>query len=242
MFIATIVMLINLALLLMIFCFPLIYWFAYNQHVKRMIEHPELGGRPWPSPMKVLLVELLVLAVLLVGGVVSNIVQVDHNTRTVNEMPLEVATYADDELADTWMETYAVGVAEELPGYTLEEYNETDWSYRLFTAEDPDTMHPAFLLFAVYTGEEKNLGCTYATSISDNSGSNSFGSFSPLAGYYLTVGNQMAAECDELSFDTALYTDPQVMQEDFFAEDTTDFASQTIHADAGTSGITINLN
>ena len=238
MFIAATFTLIYLTLLPMMICIPLIYWFAYNRHVKRLMEHPEPGGKPWPSPGKVLVVELLVLAV---GAMVVFVANLTYTTFQISdswegqETPVEVATYESGELSGTWLEQYTAGTAGELPGYTLREYDAERWHYLFYEAEEPDSMHPAFLLYTIYVGEEDYAGCVCETALGDAGMRDSSAFCGEVPDYYLTVGNERSAACEALELRTALYTDAEAMTADFFAEDAMDFADQTAHAAASAS-------
>lgn len=142
----------------------IVYVIIYNSIIKKRITRGETGGRQLPSPKNILLVVLSIAVVVAITITVINVlsasVYVDTgklNTATdVSSRDWDVVSYTSEELADSNMAVYAQAFETgKLQGYTKEESAEGDFRYVLFKSEDSfDILHPAFVLFVEYTGDE----------------------------------------------------------------------------------------
>lgn len=138
------------------------YVIVYNCIIKKRIQRGETGGRQWPSPKNVLLVVLSITVVIALIITIINVISahtyINNTSACMNErsQDWDSVSYTAEELMDSNMAVYASAFETgELTGYTKEEKTEADFRYLLFVSkEDYNILHPTFVLFVEYTGDE----------------------------------------------------------------------------------------
>lgn len=207
-----IVMLIFLAMISLV-----VYTFVYNRRIARNFNMGKVSGKQWPAPKNIV---LIVLVVFLTIFCLLNIISKNENnqTDTLVNQNMSYISYTSDEIEGTYAENYVEAFLEgELSGYRKVEKTEDDFHYMYFISEQGyDILHPSFILFVEYIGENEYKGYMDKSTIYINE-DNNYGSSSgnEVAEFYCVIGNINFEENAGFSYELALYEDTNEMKMDF---------------------------
>lgn len=146
----------------------LIYTSIYNAKIKRSLEQGITTGKQWPQPKTIMLIILIVtLSITCVTTIISSFPRTKYPAVNLNNIGT-VESYLSYELQGTpyehYIKAYETG---KLSGYTLTEATEDEFSYKYFKSESYfNLIHPSFVLFVEYTGDEELKGYIDSSSIS----------------------------------------------------------------------------
>lgn len=170
----------------------IVYTALYNAKIKRRLEQGITTGRQWPQPKNIVLIILIVaLSIICVISVIKGFKRT--NTPPVNINNIGYAeSYLSYELKDSqfehYMEAYETG---KLSGYTLTEATEDEFTYKYFRSESYfDLIHPSFVLFIEYTGNDdfKGYSDSIAISYGSEAGVSGF-ECGEASDYFCVIGN-----------------------------------------------------
>lgn len=197
---------ISIVLVLAIVIF-ILYTTIYNAKIAKQLQKGMTKGKQWPAPKNIVLGAVIIC--LIINFLASN------NNGNYNEQVYSVNQFTDyveytsEEIKGTVYEQYTVAYETgELAGYEKVEKTENNFHYVYFISEEYDILHPTFILFVEYVGENNNLRYTSESKIQESEG-NSWGSGSGgnTSEYYCVIGNMDLGKIDGFNYTLALYDD-----------------------------------
>ena len=186
----------------------IVYTAIYNARIKKRLSLGITTGKQWPQPKNILVIILIItLSIACVVTVLSSFPRTRYSNLNVNNIGT-VETYLSYELKDSpyehYINAYETG---KLGGYTLTEATKDEFSYKYFRSETYfDLLHPSFVLFVEYTGNENHTGYIESTSISYGKelGASSM-ECSETSDYICVIGNVNHAEGHNATYQLNLY-------------------------------------
>lgn len=187
----------------------IVYTTIYNAKIKRRLEQGITTGKQWPQPKNIVLIILIAaLTIVCVVTILTSFPRAKYSHINVNNIGT-VESYLSSELEGTpyehYIEAYETG---KLTGYTLTEATEDEFSYKYFRSENYfNLIHPSFVLFVDYTGEENYNGYIDSSAISFGgavgvSGSNC----GETSDYFCIIGNVNHLEGHSTTYNLNLYS------------------------------------
>lgn len=186
----------------------IVYTAIYNAKIKRRLAQGITTGKQWPQPKNIVLIILIVaLSIVCVVSVIngfgnSNYPPVNMNTIGYAESFLSYELQSSP--YEYYIEAFETG---KLSGYTLTEATEDEFHYMYFRSESYfDLLHPSFVLFVEYTGDEDYKGYIDSSVIS-------FGTAFGVSGmdcgetseYFCVVGNVDHMQGHDVTYQLYLY-------------------------------------
>lgn len=171
----------------------IVYKVIYNLVIKRRLSQGTVDGRQLPSPKSVLLsVFVVILLIVVVIFSIAVLNQDTSSTRINYNQACNVVTHTSDELDGTAMGIYKNAYnTGKLSGYTKEEQTKGNFHYMCFKSDGGyDALHPAFVMFVEYIGNDDFKGYRDITSINSDEESCVYGSnCGETSSYYFVAGN-----------------------------------------------------
>lgn len=219
------------------------YKAIYNARIKRRLFQGDTTGKQWPQPRNVVLTVLIVaLSIVCVASVLSGFAERRQTYVNINHIG-DVQSYRPHELPDSQydhlLEAYETG---SLSGYTLTEGTEGDFHYLYFRSEHYfDLLHPSFVLFVEYVGEQDYGWVNETTGISFGTESGFSGSSCcETAPYFCVVGNVNHAEGHSATYQLSLYAAQADVKKDFDGDTTANAGAAITFVTTG-DGVRITL-
>lgn len=186
----------------------IVYTVIYNARIKKRLSQGITTGRQWPQPKNIAMIILIVtLSIVCVVTVLTSFPRTRYSDVNVNNIGT-IESYLSSELDGTpyehYIDAYETG---KLTGYTLTEASDDEFSYKYFRSETYfDLLHPSFVLFVEYTGNENHTGYIESTSISYSKelGASSM-ECSETSDYICVIGNVNHTEGHNATYQLNLY-------------------------------------
>lgn len=136
--------------------FSVIYFFLYTRKINQRLKEGVYEGRRLWTPQKVVL--CLVIAVLVILCIVplSRLITGDKDTPVIDDAYYQAEymheVYTPEEMQEGYLQQYSI---DENPGYekTIEQVGDVKFTY-FISEQSYDRMHPAFIVYVQYTGNE----------------------------------------------------------------------------------------
>ena len=186
----------------------IVYTAIYNAKIKKRLAQGITTGRQWPQPKSIVMIILIVaLGIICVISIIKGFKRT--NTLHVNMNNIGYAeSFLSYELKDSqfehYIEAYETG---KLNGYTLTEATEDEFSYKYFRSESYfDLIHPSFVLFVEYTGNDDFKGYSDSVAISYGSGAGASGfECGETSDYFCVIGNVNHLEGHDVTYQLNLH-------------------------------------
>lgn len=186
----------------------IIYSAIYNARIRRRLSQGITTGKQWPQPKNILMIILITsLSIVCIVSVISAFPRVRNANLNVNNIGT-VESYQSYELKGSpyehYIEAYETG---KLTGYTLTEASDDEFSYKYFRSDSYfNLLHPSFVLFVEYTGDENLTGYIDSASISYGKelGTSSM-ECSEVSDYFCVIGNVNHNEGHSATYQLNLY-------------------------------------
>lgn len=193
-----------------------IYTFMYNKSIEAKLKKGDKSGIQWPEPKNIVLVIMTVLVV--VSGIMNLLSDDGGSVQKINvNQYVDYATYKSKDIIGTSAENYIEAFEKgELKGYKKEEKTENNFHYMYFVSEEEyDIIHPSFVLFVEYVGENEYKCYMDEAKVYLDEGNN----FSSAGGgtsekYYVVVGNINLDNGYGFEYEIGLYEDETKMEKE----------------------------
>lgn len=170
----------------------IVYTAIYNARIKKRLSQGVTTGRQWPQPKSIVMIILIVaLGIICVVSVINGFSRTRNNPVNINNIGY-AESFLSYELKDSqfehYIDAYETG---KLSGYTLTEATEDEFSYKYFRSENYfDLIHPSFVLFVEYTGNDdfKGYSDSIAISYGSEGGASGF-ECGETSDYFCVIGN-----------------------------------------------------
>ena len=186
----------------------IVYTVIYNARIKKRLSQGITTGRQWPQPKNIAMIILIVaLSIVCIVTVLTSFPRTrysDVNVNNIGTIESYLSSELDGTLYEHYIEAYETG---KLTGYTLTEASDDEFSYKYFRSEDYfNLLHPSFVLFVEYTGNENHTGYIESTSISYGRelGASSM-ECSETSDYICVIGNVNHSEGHNATYQLNLY-------------------------------------
>lgn len=186
----------------------IVYTIIYNATIKRRLAQGITTGRQWPQPKSIVMIILIVtLSIVCVVAVTNGFKRTNNppvNTNHIGDAESFLSYELQNSPYEHYIDAYEKG---ELPGYTLTEATEDEFHYMYFRNEDSfNLLHPSFVLFVEYTGNEEYKGYSDSVAISYDSeiGVSNF-KYGETSEYFCVIGNVNHYENHEVTYQLNLH-------------------------------------
>lgn len=158
------ILLLLIAMFIMIAVISLVYFIIYKVLINRRIVSGETNKRKMISPfwMTIILFAIVFVIYLIVSVILSRVAYESNDQDTIPDeyfyATYDYNVYYPDEMNTGYLSNFSI---EENPGY--EKYEEVmgDIKFTYFiSCEEFDTYHPAFIIYAEYTGDKEGTFST----------------------------------------------------------------------------------
>lgn len=195
-----------------------VYTYLYNRKIKQVFEAGDTSGRQWPAPKNV--IGMILIIILILYGIISIVHNSEKQGQTGNvSINYEAgnAFYTADTLKGTYAENYVQAFETGmLTGYEMTEKTEGNFHYMCFlSSDDYDSLHPGFILFIEYIGNEEYEAYRADNTEYINDNNNfSYSDWGEASEYYCVIGNIDFDKYEKYSCTLALYDTSKNMEED----------------------------
>lgn len=186
----------------------IVYTAIYNARIRKRLSQGVTTGRQWPQPKSIVMIILIVaLSIICVISVIRGFKRTITPPVNINNIGY-AESFLSYELKDSqfehYIEAYETG---KLSGYTLTEATEDEFSYKYFRSESYfDLIHPSFVLFVEYTGNDDFKGYSDSIAISYGSeGGVSGFECGETSDYFCVIGNVNHLEGHDVTYTLNLF-------------------------------------